>query len=237
MNPRTQNAAAGLTGGLEPQPGAMAELFAAIDVGEFPTLPGSHPEWLVQSLKQVMMKKGTIMSDRKSIIPSERVERLILLFRGERVIVDADLAALYGVTTKVLNQAVKRNAGRFPGDFMFPLTKAEKRELVTNCDHLARLKFSPAVPKAFTEHGAIMAANVLNSERAVEASVAVVRAFVRLRRMLSSNADLSRKLADLERKYDSQFKIVFHAIRQLMEPPPGPRRRPVGFHTELSRKK
>ena len=148
------------------------------------------------------------------------------------MIIDADLASLYGVTTKALNQAVKRNRGRFPPDFMFCLTKAERGELVTNCDHLRTLKYSPTMPRAFTEHGAIMAANVLNSERAVQVSVAVVRAFIRLRKMLESHADLARKLASLERRYDVQFKVVFDAIRKLMEPPPKPKRKRIGYLTE-----
>jgi hypothetical protein len=105
----------------------------------------------------------------------------------------------------------------------------EKTEVVTNCDHLARLKFSPHLPYAFTEHGALMLANVLNSERAAQTSVQVVRTFVRLRQMLTSNADLARKLAALEKKYDAQFKVVFGAIRQLMAPEP-PKRREIGFH-------
>ncbi len=134
--------------------------------------------------------------------PIERVENLILVIRGEKVILDADLAKLYGVSTKALNQAVRRNHSRFPAD----------------CDHLRKLKFSRTLPNAFTEHGAIMAANVLNSERAVEAGLQVVRAFVKLRQMLASNANLARKLNDLEKRYDHQFKIVFEAIRQLMAP-------------------
>jgi Zn-dependent protease with chaperone function len=165
------------------------------------------------------------------LIPTERIERSILLIRGEKVMLDADLAEIYGVTTKVLNQAVKRNAIRFPEDFMFQLTEREKAEVVTNCDHLVRIKFSPHLPFAFTEHGALMLANVLNGERAALTSVQVVRAFVRLRQMLASNAELSRKLAALEKKYDAQFKIVFDAIRQLMTPPE-PKRRKIGFHVK-----
>jgi len=134
----------------------------------------------------------------KTLVPIERVQKVILLIRRERVILDADLAALYGVSTKRLNEQVKRNRSRFPADFMFQLTADEKAEVVANCDHLRRLKFSPNLPYVFTEHGTIMAANVLNSERAVHASVAVVRAFVRLREMITSNAELSRRLDDLE---------------------------------------
>ena len=142
---------------------------------------------------------------------------------------DADLAKLYGVETKRLNEQVRRNIERFPEDFMFHLTAEEKSEVVANCDHLAKLKFSPTLPYAFTEHGAIMAASILNSPRAVEASVQVVRAFVRLRQMLASNAELSRKLASLEKKYDIQFKAVFDAIRELMTPLDLKKKRPIGF--------
>jgi len=142
---------------------------------------------------------------------------------------DADLADLYGVTTKRLNEQVKRNQKRFPPDFMFQLTVAEKTEVVANCDHLGRLKFSPTRPHAFTEHGAIMAATVINTPRAVEMSVFVVRAFVRLRQMLASNTELARKLAALEKKYDTQFKVVFDAIRELMTPPAKGKPRAIGF--------
>ena len=168
------------------------------------------------------------MVSRESLVPMERIERAIFVIRGQKVMLDADLAELYGVLTKVLNQAVKRNKERFPVDFMFQLTKEEKDEVVTNCDHLKRLKFSPTLPHAFTEHGAIMLATILNSPVAVQSSIQVVRAFVRLRQMLASNADLARKLDTLERKYDAQFKVVFDAIRQLMTPPE-PKRQQIGF--------
>ena len=161
-------------------------------------------------------------------VPAERIENAIFFIRGEKVILDSDLARLYGVTTKRLNEQVKRNRERFPEDFMFKLTSGEKAEVVANCDHLKKLKFSPVLPFAFTEHGAIMAANVLNSKGAVQASVQVVRAFIRLRQMLVSNAELARKLSEIERKYDAQFKVVFDAIRQLMTPPE-PQRKQIGF--------
>lgn len=170
------------------------------------------------------------MGTKRGLIPGERIERSILLLRGERVMLDADLAALYGVTTKRLNEQVKRNHGRFPSDFVFQLTPEEKAEVVANCDHLRRLKFSPHLPRAFTEHGALMLANVLNSERAAQTSVEIVRVFIRLRQMLAANADLARKLETLERRYDAQFKQVFDAIRRLMTPPAGPVRE-IGFHT------
>ena len=168
-------------------------------------------------------------------IPLERIEGIILLIRGEKVILDADLAMLYGVTTKRLNEQVKRNRNRFPIDFIFQLTKAEKLELVANCDRLEKLKFSTTLPYAFTEHGVVMAANILNSPRAIHASVQVVRAFIQLRQILTSSTEFARKLEQLETKYDRQFKIVFDAIHQLMIPPP-PKRKPIGFRPKALKK-
>jgi len=158
------------------------------------------------------------------------------LIRSEKVILDADLAALYGVTTTRLNEQVKRNEDRFPADFAFRLTQEESTNLMSqfatsSSKHGGRRK----LPLVFTEHGAIMAANVLNSRRAVQASVQVVRAFVRLRQMLASNTELARKLEELEKKYDGQFKVVFEAIRQLMSPPlPG--RKQIGFRSRSVKK-
>jgi len=165
---------------------------------------------------------------KDEIVPVVQIESRILEIRGQKVMIDADLADIYGVPTKALNQAVKRNLERFPRDFMFQLTKIEKEEVVTNCDHLTKLKFSPVLPNVFTEHGAIMAANVLNSPRAVEVSAYVVRAFVRLREMIASNKDFSRKLDELEKKYNAQFNVVFDAIRSLMAQPE-PHKRKIGF--------
>lgn len=170
------------------------------------------------------------MKSTAILIPTERIERAILLVRGQRVMLDADLALIYGVTTKRLNEQVRRNRERFPSDFMFQLTEGEKGKVVANCDHLARLKFSPHRPLAFTEHGALMLANVLNSPRASRTSVVIVRIFIRLRRFLASHADLRRKLSALEQRYDAQFKVVFQAIRELMAPPPSPKGREIGFH-------
>lgn len=164
-----------------------------------------------------------------AVIPVERIEKRIFLIRGQKVMLDADLAHIYGVTTKRLNEQVKRNLGRFPTDFMFQLTETEKAEVVANCDHLSRLKFSPNLPHAFTEHGTVMLASVLNSPVAVHASVQVVRAFIRIREILATHKDLARKLVELEQKYDSQFKDVFDAIRRLMTPPPTSRRK-IGFN-------
>ena len=141
---------------------------------------------------------------------------------------DTDLANLYNVTTRRLNEQVKRNRDRFPSDFMFQLTAREKAEVVANCDHLHRLKFSPNLPYAFTEHGAIMLASVLNSPAAVRVSVQIVRAFTKIREVVRSHKDLVRRLDQLEERYDAELKIVFDAIRQLMTPPE-PRKRRIGF--------
>ncbi len=171
------------------------------------------------------------MPNNQSIIPAERIEKAILLIRGQRVMLDADLAGLYGVTTKRLNEQVKRNRDRFPPDFMFRLTAQEKREVVANCDHLSRLKFSPVLPHAFTEHGAIMLAAVLNTPRAIEVSVFVVRAFVRLREILATHRSLANKLAELESKigtHDEAIRSLMSAIRQLMAPKEVPSKK-IGF--------
>jgi hypothetical protein len=176
------------------------------------------------------------MSDPHPLLPIERIERSILFLRGQRVILDADLAKLYGVTTKRLNEQVRRNRGRFPEDFMFQLTADEKARVVAICDHLSKLKFSPALPYAFTEHGAIMAASVLNTPRAIEASLFVVRAFVKLREMLATHKELARKLTELEARlagHDEQIQTIFEAIRQLMAPPDRPPKK-IGF--EVSEK-
>jgi hypothetical protein len=154
------------------------------------------------------------------------------VLRGHRVILDSDIAKLYGIATKALNQAVKRNRDRFPADFAFRLTKGEKQEVVTNCDHLQSLKFSPALPYAFTEHGALMAANVLNSPRAVEMSVYVIRAFVKMRAELARTQDLARRLAEIEKTligHDDALRDLFAKIRPLLLPEPELKRREIGF--------
>jgi hypothetical protein len=138
------------------------------------------------------------------------------------------------VSTKALNQAISRNVARFPPDFMFRLTKEEKLEVVTNCDHLQNLKFSPVNPRAFIEHGAIMAASVLNSSKAIEVSVFVVRAFVQLREAIAGHKELARKIRQLERKlgdHDEQIIALVEAIKQLMDPKPPPKTRRIGFYT------
>ncbi len=151
--------------------------------------------------------------------------------------IDADLADLYGVPTKALNQAVRRNLERFPSDFMFQLTAEEKQEVVTNCDHLAKLKFSSSLPNAFTEHGALMLGNVLKSSRAVEISLLVVRTFVQIREMLSTHKELATKLEELGRKISNHNQTIASltdAFRQLMPVPVGSSR-PIGFMADISK--
>ena len=163
-----------------------------------------------------------------------RIEELIVTIRGQRVILAADLARIYGAETRVLNQAVKRNLEKFPADFLFHLTPKEAETLQRSRSQIVILKRGSNIkylPYAFTEHRAIMAANVLNIPRAIQMSVFVVRAFVRLRQMLASNVELARRLDDLEKKYDAQFKVVFDAIRALMRPPDRARRS-IGFRVE-----
>lgn len=165
-----------------------------------------------------------------ALIPRERIERSILFLRGEKVMLDADLAQLYGVTTRRLNEQVRRNLGRFPADFFFQLTAEEKAEVVANCDHLTRLRFSSTLPLAFTEHGAIMAASVLSSQRAIDASVMVVRVFVHLRQLLASHAELARKLERIEKRCEAEFEQVYETIRELMSPPVDlPQKEQIGF--------
>jgi ORF6N domain len=168
---------------------------------------------------------------QQQLLPSELIERRILLIWGERVMVDADLAVLYGVATKRLKERVKRNSDRFPPDFMFELTAEEKGEVVANCDHLRKLKYSPYLPLVFSEHGVLMLANVLNNPRAVEMSVQIVRTFVRLRALLAAHKALARQIEEMEKKYDSQFRVVFVALRRLLKPPEKPKRR-IGFDVE-----
>lgn len=169
----------------------------------------------------------------KAIIPVEMIEKKILLIRGEKVMLDADLAELYAVETFNLNKAVKRNIDRFPSDFMFQLTKEEANSLRF---HIGMSKTSGRggrryLPYAFTEQGVAMLSSVLNSKRAVQVNIAIMRAFVKLREMLATHKDLARKLNEMEKKYDAQFRVVFDAIRQLMIPPE-PKRKKIGFLPE-----
>jgi phage regulator Rha-like protein len=166
---------------------------------------------------------------KAGLVPIERIEQAILLIRGHKVMLDADLAVLYGVQTKVLVQAVKRNLARFPEDFMFQLTKEEFDDLRSQSVTSSSWGGRRYPPYAFTEQGVAMLSSVLHSERAVQVNIQIMRTFVKLRRLLATHEDLARKLDALERKYDRQFKVVFDAIRELMNPPaPKPRRR-IGF--------
>jgi hypothetical protein len=152
------------------------------------------------------------------------------MIRGEKVLLDSDLAALYGVETKALTRAVRRNRHRFPADFMFQLSKDEFADLKRHFGTSSQWGGRRYAPYAFTEHGVAMLSSVLNSQRAVQVNIQIVRTFVRLRQMLASHEDLARKLAELEQRYDRQFKVVFDAIRQLMAPPVEAQRRRIGFH-------
>src|ERR1044071_2833101 len=181
------------------------------------------------------------MPDTSIALPDEFIEDTILLIRGKRVILDHDLARLYGVTPRVLNQTVKRNPDRFPEDFMFQLTKAETEEwqhrkrsrsqnvILKNARGL-NIKYQPY---AFTEHGILMLSSVLKSQRAVQVNIQIMRTFVRLRQMLASNETLIERLDELEENYDSKFKIVFRAIRQLMNPS-AIKRKPIGFRPKAT---
>jgi len=165
------------------------------------------------------------------VIPAERFESRILLLRGQKVLLDRDLAGIYGVETRVLNQTVRRHRERFPADFMFSLTREEIgriSQIVISSD----LKFSNNV-NAYTEQGVAMLSGLINSPRAIAVNVGIMRAFVRLRQMIASHADLARQLQTLERKYDEQFKVVFDAIRELMNPSVPVKPREVGFHTGI----
>jgi phage regulator Rha-like protein len=168
------------------------------------------------------------MVSKQSLIPVDRIEKAILLIRRQKVMLDADLAGLYGVETRVLVQAVKRNLERFPEDFMFQLSSEEfavlRSQSVTSSDWGGRRY----PPYAFTEQGVAMLSSVLRSQRAIHVNIEIMRAFIRLRQILASHAELARKLDALEKKYDAQFKEVFEAIRQLMAPPE-PKRRAIGF--------
>jgi len=170
------------------------------------------------------------MVSKQSLIPVDRIERAILLIHGQKVMLDADLAALYGVETRVLVQAVKRNLERFPEDFMFQLNKEEADFLTSQIVTLKRGRgqHRKYLPYAFTEQGVAMLSSVLRSPGAIQVNIEIMRAFIRLRQMLASNAELARKLDALEKKYDAQFKEVFEAIRQLMAPSE-PKRRAIGF--------
>jgi hypothetical protein len=163
------------------------------------------------------------MIQSEILIPVERITQSILMIRGEKVMLDEDLAALYGVPTKRLNEAVKRNAKRFPNDFMWQLTPEEFLNLKSQFATSSSWGGRRTAPNAFTEYGVAMLSSVLNSERAILVNIAIMRAFGQLRRLMASHEDLARKLADMEHRYDIQFKVVFDAINELMEDHAAPR--------------
>ena len=165
------------------------------------------------------------------IVPDEIVMSKILLIRGKKVMINRDLAELYGVPTKRLNEQVKRNIMRFPEDFMFQLTEEEKEKVVAKCDHLKTLKYSPVLPNVFTEYGAVMLASVLNNDRAIEVNIQIVRIFIQMREMLITNHEILLKLELLESKatgYDEDIQLIFGYLKQLLNPPQEARPR-IGF--------
>lgn len=168
-------------------------------------------------------------------ISNDNIAYFILTIRNRRVILDTDLARIYGVQTKRLNEQVKRNKARFPYDFMFQLKDEELKEVVANCDHLENLKFSNSNPYAFTEHGALMLSGVLNTQTAIDTSIFIVRAFVQLRTLLSTHEKLEQKVIKMESKYEKRFAIVFQAIKQLIKQESEPRKS-IGFKTNKSAK-
>jgi len=168
---------------------------------------------------------------KDGVVTEELIINKIILIRGIKVMIDRDLAELYGVTTKRLNEQVKRNRKRFPADFMFQLTKDEKDEVVAICDHLKNLKFSPNLPFVFTEHGTVMLANILNSDKAILASIQVVRVFIKMRELILANKEILLQLEKIEKRiagHDADIILIFKYLKQLLNPVFPPRRR-VGF--------
>ena len=181
-----------------------------------------------------LAQRRLTVPQESEIILVDQIEPMILSIRGHKVVLDSDLAALYGTTTKRFNEQVKRNRDRFPRTFMFTLDETEKKELVANCDRFDKLKHSTSLPYAFTEHGAIMAASILNTPRAVEVSIYVVQAFVKLRQFVMNHEEILKKLASLEQKvgaHDEAIQQIILALKHLMTPPTDdkPKRR-IGFH-------
>jgi uncharacterized protein YjcR len=173
------------------------------------------------------------MGEKKALVPTEVIVTKIIFLRGEKVLLDRDLAELYGVETKQLKRAVRRNLPRFPPDFMFELTREEYNSLRSQFGTLKRGAHSKYLPFAFTEQGVAMLSSVLNSDRAIEVNIAIMRAFVQLRRMIASNEELARKLEELEhkiKKHDEDIGLIFEAIRELMTPPDTPPKK-IGFKT------
>jgi hypothetical protein len=172
------------------------------------------------------------MAAKRELIPVDRIAQRILFLRGQKVILDSDLADLYGIETRALKQAVRRNRNRFPNDFLFELSDREVENVVSQFVIPNRRKFGGAVPMAFTEQGVAMLSSVLNSDRAVKVNIAIMRAFVKLREALETNRELAQKFSELERrvgKHDEEIAAIIDAIRQLMTPPQRPRRE-IGFH-------
>lgn len=197
----------------------------------------------VKCRRTLVLLKGPHMANKSIALPDELVENAILVIRGHKVILDRDLARLYGVSTKAFNQAVKRNSDRFPEDFMFQLndketqawqkTRVSRSQNVTlNATRGTNIKYRSF---AFTEHGILMLSSVLRSERAVHANIQIMRTFVRLREMLASNATLLQRLDDLESEYDDRFRVVFKALRQLMNPTVA-KTKPIGFRPKSLKK-
>ena len=167
---------------------------------------------------------------KSPVLVQERIEQQIFMIRGKKVMLDRDLAELYKVPTKRLNEQVKRNHRRFPNDFMFVLTRRELNELVANCDRFDTIKHSSVLPYAFTEQGVAMLSSVLNSDKAIEVNIQIMRTFSKLRELMLVHKDLRLKIEEMEKKYDQQFKLVFDAIRKLLAPPPSKPKLPIGFH-------
>jgi len=166
-------------------------------------------------------------------VPQEIIKSKIFFMRGKKVMIDRDLALLYGVETRTLNQAVKRNTRRFPDDFMFKMTKEETKNwisqfVISNKEKMGLRKR----PLAFTEHGILMLSSVLNSSRAIRVNLQIMRIFIKLREMLANHVELKQRIEDMEKKYDRQFKVIFEAIKQLLEPPSKPKE-PIGFHPRV----
>ena len=165
----------------------------------------------------------------KELIPQEVIEQKIFLVRGYKVMLDKDLAMLYDITTGNLNKAVNRNMDRFPDDFMIQLTNEEFKNLIFHFG-ISSWGGTRKLPRVFTEHGILMLSSVLNSKRAIQVNIQIMRTFIKLRRLLESHKDLLKKIEEMEKKYDSQFKIVFEAIRKLMTPSiPGKPKHRIGF--------
>jgi len=159
-------------------------------------------------------------NNKKSLVPNELIASRILLIRSHKVMIDSDIAQLYGVTTKRLNEQVKRNISRFPNNFMFELTKAEKNEVVANCDHLENLKFSTVLPKVFTEHGIMMIANVLTSERAIQVSIQIIEVFIKMREILTDNLSLKLDIEEIKKKltnHSKNIELVFNYLDELID--------------------